>query len=306
MKKLALLPLFIFCFWHLFATQKIESSHLIALLNAGQDIYLENVVITGDINLTQLETKDLYTSEIKTSKNILDIEDIYDQTSDNYFVNIDQQLVFINCEFTGSIIGYESLPEENIILNTRFNKKIHFKNCTFKQDLLFKYAEFNGITEFIKAKLLGKSNFKFAVFNNYTCFNNTRFGCCSTFSNTIFNSFSSFLECTFSEQARFNHAIFNGMAVFSKSTFNKKSLFGFAEFKKVFFDKIKFFDKVSFQFAKFSDTADFTKSAFSSNSNFSNSIFNENIILNGTKFSYLPEFKNASKSTKYFLPLVLD
>jgi len=126
MKNLAVLVLGLVCSLILNAQNLIDANEIIDKINRGEDVMYENAIIEGDLDFTK--ANNLLYADLKLDRYVIsDIDDMYDRTSDNYYVEIDSKIEFINCEFEGAVTGYRVNEEENRIYNAKFNNTVTFQ-----------------------------------------------------------------------------------------------------------------------------------------------------------------------------------
>lgn len=292
MKNLTTLLLGIVFATTLNAQSIVDASDIIDKINNGEAVVYENTIIEGDLDFTQVENKTLQDVDFSKFK-VSEIEDIYDRTSDNYYVEIDSKIEFINCEFTGKVTGYSVDEEENQMYNVRFNKNVTFASCTFEEEIQFKYAVFNEDTEMESSYVDGGSNFTYAQFNNIVDFSRTSFLLESNFNNAVFTNLAMFQSTEFFGKAIFGEAIFKDAVYFTNTNFADKAMFTFASFKRAIFNHSRFNKEGYFSYATFSKFAEFENAIFTKKADFNNTRFYEKVNLNGAKFKLLPKFKFA-------------
>ena len=291
MRNLAVLVLGLLSFIGVNAQSVIDASEIIEKINNGQDVIYENVIIEGDLDFTQVDN--LLYADLNLDRYVIsDLDDMYDRTSDNYYVEIDSKIEFINCEFEGVVTGYRVDEEENRIYNAKFNNTVSFGGCTFTADVNFKYSLFEEETEMEYSILEAVSNFKYAQFNSIINFSGTDFYSYSNFSSARFNGLAVFQKTNFNKKALFGQANFAKAVYFTGTTFTERALFTYAKFKEAVFSNARFDSDGVFSYATFKESAKFTNAKFNDKAEFQNAKLND-IDLEGTTFNMLPDFKNT-------------
>jgi len=179
------------------AQTKIKASDIIKQINAGQAVAYSNVEIEGDLDLTDLENR-----EMKHS-------------SDNWFNNdhdfestVEVSLKFTNCTFLGSVLAYYNIDRANETYVAHFEKEVAFSNCIFRNASEFKYSEFHGTANFAGSTFNEPANFKYAEFSSGPLFGNVKFEDGADFKYTEFPRETSFEKATFHGMANFKYTKF--------------------------------------------------------------------------------------------------
>jgi hypothetical protein len=220
----------------------------------------------------------------------------------------------------GSNRDYANLVVENpiIINNSTINGKIRctnctfnyleYRNCTFKDDVLFdQKSKFNNVSFYLSkfkknvafdtCKFIGMSNFNNVKIDGNANFNSSEFipkdvADSADFSNAEFRGNTQFLDCSFSN-VKFANAKFHGKSTdFRRAKFLNYTLFWSefdtnADFTGSFFRngssffQVVFPEKVSFANCTFGGKSDFSFCNFTNETTFENSRFH-----NGAYFSY--------------------
>lgn len=221
MRLLTLFSLLLFSL-ALSAQDRISGAELISRLDKGENIALTNVTITGDLDFTKLADRE------------------EDRKGDwgkqkAYRTYVRNMLSFENCTFSGKVIGYDS-PQGNWnkskepMVNTDFDAKVAFVNCTFKEAVLFKYSNFDEMVSFYGADFQGKVNFKYTNFEEAINFSNTKFDGFANFKYTNFDEGPDFSSAEFDEDADFKYTKFPQGSTLANATFNDSANFKYTEF----------------------------------------------------------------------------
>jgi hypothetical protein len=202
---------------------KVEASEIVARINRGEAVQYRNARISGDLDLTQLSNRTFKLEGQGPEK-----DSIFTST-------VTVPVSFTGCTFDGKIIGYFN-PDNNQpnmkntarIYNTNFDKDVVFENCTFGEEVSFKYSEFRQ-----------KANFSGSRFNDLAFFKYTSFAQGPDFSGTSFKALS------------FKYVKFPGGTSFEGASFAGNSDFKYSEFSNgVSFRKASFNDYADFKYAK--------------------------------------------------------
>lgn len=204
------------------AQDRISGSDLIARLDKGESISLTDVTITGDLDFTKLADREEERNGDWNKRKA-------------YRTYVRSMLSFNNCTFTGKVIGYYS-PEGNWnndkepMVNTDFDEKVAFINCTFKEAVLFKYSNFEEMVTFQGADFQEKVNFKYTKFEEAINFSKAEFGGFANFKYTDFDEGPDFSNAAFNEDADFKYTKFPRGSSMANATFNDSANFKYTDF----------------------------------------------------------------------------
>lgn len=132
------------------SAKRVEAAKLVEQISEGKEVFLENVLVTGDFDLSKLHgrTNDaVYPEKNKTAR--------------VYSANIAQSLTFKNVIFEGKVIFFQKQENEKEISENRmvFRKPVTFDNCIFKQTADFELTNFNGGVSFANSTFKDKPSF---------------------------------------------------------------------------------------------------------------------------------------------------
>jgi len=292
MKTLAVLVLGIVCNWSVTAQTYVSADEIIDQINKGERVVYENAIIEGDLDFTLVENfkkEELLISPCEAGNLI----DMYDRTSDNYYVDVNSYIEFLSCEFTGNITGYSVDEEENTIYNARFNNEVVFGDCKFYGDVNFKYSVFTQKTELESSTIAGNANFRYASFENMADFSRTSFLQEAHYNATHFSGIAMFQASEFESNVNFCKTQFVDGAYFNYANFSERAMFTYANFKKADFNNVNFSKLSSFSYTVFKDCASFKEARFAQRAEFSNTRFDKDLEMEGTTFYETPLFNNA-------------
>ncbi|PIQ21108.1 MAG: hypothetical protein COW65_11080 [Cytophagales bacterium CG18_big_fil_WC_8_21_14_2_50_42_9] len=211
-----------------FAQNSVSATEIIAKINRGEAVSYQNVRITGDVDLTQLQNKKL---ERETEN---------DSDTKTYISTVTVPLHFINCTFAGKVLAYYN-PDANTInffgdsdnelFKTNFTKDVRFENCTFEEESAFKYSRFDGAVSFAGSHFKEEALFKYTHFNKGSAnFSRTTYSETANFKYVNLTEGINFTQAAFRDDADFKYAKFPENSSFEKASFNGFANFKYAEF----------------------------------------------------------------------------
>ena len=218
------------------AQQTIAAEDIISQINENQPVNLSDVTVIGDLRLVDVANQHLENSR----SNIYDSQDIYHCV-------VEVPLLFENCTFTGDIVGFENLEQEDKVLNAFMEQGVVFRNCTVEGEMLMKYAEFEREADFSNTRFLDYAQFKYTSFAQVANFNRSEFNDEACFKYTDFREMVNFQQSAFYDEANFKYTKFTAGVNFSNVQFDN-----FANFKYT-----KFRDPFSMDGARFSENGNF-------------------------------------------------
>ncbi|MDD3860366.1 MAG: hypothetical protein PHW83_09230 [Bacteroidales bacterium] len=270
--------------------QNVSVKKILKEINSGNDIYIEDAIIEGDIDFRTLDN---------ISKENKNLKCCY----------INQSLCFVNCTFTGKIIMSGAGIEEDFI-KTCFIKGVTFKNCIFKSDITASNCEFRGLTDFSNSIFESKSDFVGVYFaNKEVFFTECSFNEDANFSNSKFNGNVSFFKTVFTKYSYFQNMIIEGNAIFANCIFASYTDFSSAVFRGISnFNYVAFREKVILNYVNFYGRVDFIQTVFAKTNEIKNCEFHSLCRFSETDFSghteiennvfvsQMPELKNLKQS----------
>ena len=269
------------------ADARIESQTIIESIKGGQAVQFQNITITGDLDFTDLCDKDsaLPEKEETVMEKVLGFfVDINIEENQEVQCDIEVPIEFIGCTFQDRVIGWKNDEENAISYKVVFQDMIEFSNCTFKDEFLFKYSEFNGKTIF------SENNFKKTALFKY-----------ANFSQSV-----SFAKSIFSKEANFKYTSFPQNTNFAGSHFNNTANFKYTDFEDfVDFSEASFNSEANFKYTKFPKGVSFENTTFSANADFKYAEFSNPVNLKGTKFDGSTDFKYTTIDGSEFVQYLL-
>ncbi len=264
------------------AEDRIASHSIIDTIKNGITITYDNIIVVGDLDFTQLNDEKAILQEEEKSlaeKNISHI-DFDNSGSETVQCNIEAPVEFIGCTFQGQVIGWINDEINGISYNAVFHDKAKFSKCIFKEEVLFKYSEFNGKVDF------SENNYKKAVLFKYT----------------NFSSSVNFEGSVFTHEANFKYTTFLKETTFIGSQFKRNANFKYTDFDdSVDFSKTSFNEEANFKYTKFPKGVSFENSVFSALSNFKYTEFSKPLNFERTQFKGSTDFKYTTLDGEEFI-----
>lgn len=225
MKKLTSLLLFLFVSATVFAQSRIDGREIIAKINRGEAVSYRNATISGNLDFTQLDNRKVEESKSGSWWNGGD-------THRSYRSIVTVPVRFENCTFTGDVLAYYSLEDENETYNASFKEAASFENCAFERKSAFKYSHFEEGAVFSGCKFEDEALFKYAKFSEGPAFVNARFEGEANFKYVKFPEGTDFSRAVFSQDADFKYAAFPDGANFERTTFEQLANFKYTSFSE--------------------------------------------------------------------------
>ena len=182
------------------AEDRIASHSIIDKIKNGITITYDNIIVIGDLDFTQLyDKKAILQEEEKSLAEKITSYFIDFNISGNKTIqcNVEVPVEFIGCTFQGQVIGWINDEINGISYNAVFHDKAKFSKCIFKEEVLFKYSEFNGKVDF------SENNYMKAVLFKYTNFNSS-----VNFEGSVFTHEANFKYTTFPKETTFMRSQF--------------------------------------------------------------------------------------------------
>ncbi|MEM7572903.1 MAG: pentapeptide repeat-containing protein [Bacteroidota bacterium] len=230
MKQLPLLLSLLFLSLGVLQAQRtIDASEIISRLDAGDDIDLRGVTVNGDLNFTQVADR-----ERDRGSDWADGE--------NYRCHVRNQVSFVDCTFTGKVLGYFREEEEGRrnrnrnwnnngpLYNVDFHEGVSFSGCQFAGDVNFKYSRFYEGADFQESGFGERALFKYSKFDNSANFAGVEIAGESVFKYTQFPDGVDFSQARFNGDATFKYTKFPEGVDFSQATFQREANFKYAQF----------------------------------------------------------------------------
>lgn len=254
--------------------QDVSTEKIIKEINSGQNIYIEDAVIEGDLDFRTIDN---------ISKENLKLKCCY----------VNQSLCFVNCTFTGKIIMSGTSKEEDFI-RTCFLKGVTFKNCIFKSEVIASNCEFRGLTDFSNSIFESKADFVGVYFaNKEVFFTECSFNGEAQFSNSKFNGNVSFYKTFFNKYSYFQNIVIEGNAIFANCMFASYTDFSSTIFRGISnFNYVAFREAVIMNYISFLGRVDFVQTVFAKKNEIKNCEFFNICRFSETEFSGKTQIEN--------------
>ncbi len=255
-------------------SNSVNASELINLINEGKDIYIENKIIEGVIDLTQLKTGS-------------------DENKNIHRISITSSLTFLHCIFTEKIIGYSTNDSKTNLVS--FTKNITCIECEFKEEVFLRECTFYGSANFSGTSFVKKTSFEGSNFITDAFFSKSSFSDEARFQNVVFQNKSNFMEAICGKTISFQGAGFTGDAQFSVVKFLAYADFSVCAFSAgCYFNYAEFSNQAIFNNTVFKGRAEFLKSLFNGNTEFKACIFYNIVKMNEATIGNNLNFTNAA------------
>ncbi len=198
----------------------VNTDEIVRKLNRGQNIYYENAVIEGTLDLTRLEN----VARADVRHNVSYVE---------------THIAFINCTFEGEVIAYR-MDDETGIYSTVFERNVNFDNSTFNKGVCFKNTQFMGFADFGNTSYKSDASFYFVQFQSNAYFSNSKFEQNADFSYSQIYGKAHFSDAVFKGKTSFKKVLFESNAYFTMAKFGGNTVFDFARFRGDIFLDCKF------------------------------------------------------------------
>ncbi len=236
--------------------EEIKSDKIIKKIKKGENIALENFIIKGDLDFTQIA------EDIQVSKN-------------KFRSYLKNSFIFSNCIFEGKVFSFKKKDKEGKEYIVNFEKNLIFFSCEFKEEVNFKEAIINGISNFSNSKFFKKLTFEGVFFNYHNIyFTGSIFEKKVKFQRAVFSGNANFLKTKFKGKTSFQSSIFKGNAQFGASNFNERLDFSnIIVHGNLFFNQTIFYNNLLFNNSIFKNRAEFVGAKFLIDSDFTEVIF---------------------------------
>ncbi|WKN44517.1 pentapeptide repeat-containing protein [Tunicatimonas pelagia] len=224
--RLLCLPIILFALSALatagIAQQRVDADEVIRQINEGQTVTYQDVEISGDLDLTNLDTRE----RTESSEGWFGFGN-----NDTYESVVEASISFINCTFLGDVIAYYHDDREEDTFIAHFEGDVVFRKCTFREGSEFKYSEFAGESDFSGSVFEEEANFKYAEFSEAPSFAQSVFSDEANFKYAEFPEETNFTAVVFDDEADFKYAEFPRGASFKEAVFNNLANFKYAKFR---------------------------------------------------------------------------
>lgn len=246
------------------ASAAISAQDLLAQIRSGEPLDYDNLTISGQLDLRQLDGP------------------------------VKQSIRITNSRFLGPV------RIEAVI----FAEALDLRGCIFQEDVSFIKSRFQGDAKFSGARFIKLADFADTSFVGLSSFIGTRFLNDTSFGNAQFNGDATFMDCIFAKDVDFDNANFLRSGSFRNANFENVRFFetqfaGQATFLAARFQgnatfaATRFESDVVFRDARFFMGSTFGLSSFSGLADFGNVDFRKTAFFGGVKFADLAYFVSA-------------
>jgi len=300
-------------------SEVVYASEILAKIEKGEDIDLNGRSISGNLDLKQLNLKNLKKDEqgrtVISSKISLANCRLMGEFSFTHS-NFKKPISFFrthfegNADFSGNFGGIDFFNThfrgDATFFDARFGGEVKFEGVHFERYAAFSDTHFVGAVYFKFANFGGMANFSNAHFEKIAVFNSTHFQEDANFDGVHFEKDAGFSRSRFEENAGFDSAHFQGNANFEgarfaggiinfsnahfqgNASFGSVQFAGFAGFSSAYFERESTFSK-----AHFLGNAHFQVVHFKLVANFLDAHFQEDANFNGAHFYEDADFRGA-------------
>ena len=213
--------------------REVPASEILEKIQAGEDVHLENVRITGEFNLGRIELETVPITRTWWEINLMGLKEE---------LKIVESKIVIRSSIFENDIDFSNTQFKKPVdfLDTSFLGISNFSGVSFSSDAYFITASFGGDAHFGGASFGGDAHFWDASFGGDTRFGGASFGGDTSFGGASFGGDTSFGGTSFGGDAHFWDASFGGDTYFVGTSFGGDVIFSSAEFNKVSFFNIAF------------------------------------------------------------------
>jgi len=278
--------------------QKISAGALIDQISKGSTVAYSNVVISGDLDLTDADlVKDSFLDRPP---------EIIDSPISITGSIFEGDLILENKTFRMPLIFNNNIFRGNVYFNdSKFTNGVSFNGSTFKSSISFSRTHFFQDICYRGCLFEGNCNFACSSFEKTALFKDTMFLSEATFRGAIFkddlvfenssskNSFLSFYNSTFLKEVHFRRSRFEGQGIqFIEAEFGDSEILG-STFNNSDFSGSNFNGAVKILNGVFNGSSDFSEVIFNRDVAIYGSVFNGDINLKGSKFRGQASFKSS-------------
>ena len=253
------------------AQTTVSATDILRQVAAGEDVRLNGVTITGDLDFTRLPERR------STQKG-------YGGSQQHWTYPIRVALTFVDCTFAGDVWGFRIEQKDKDYKGgqahkAEFHEDVLFRGCRFEEDVNFKYSTF-----------LADADFPAARFEEYAGFKYTKFSDDADFSEIEVDGDANFKYTEFAGAVDMSDAVFGDLAEFKYTDFEDRVTFANAVFR----------DDAVFKYVKFPAGVDMTKARFERDADFKYAKFRRPAVFEGTDWGRDADFKYTQLDGKPF------
>ena len=237
--------------------KEVKASEILKHIENGEDIYLENCSIVGELNISAIKLKTVPNPDFYKLLNEEDPKEVLVF----YGINENRSIVQSNIKIKNSFF------ENGLDLScTTFNAPIDFDGTTFNDSADFNGSNFNASANLSRSTFNIHADFAWTTFNAPTYFSWARIDTWIEVG-TYFNN-ADFTRSTFNAPVNFEGSAFNDFANFACTTFNDSVRLGTDFYAPADFTWTTFNAPVNFEGSAFNDFANFAWTTFNDSGDF--------------------------------------
>ncbi len=252
-----------------------NAKQILTELEKGNDVFLINSTITGDLDFTTLNTAYTASAAIRQYE-------------------VAGSLTMVNCVVKGQVIGYHIDKES--LKQVVFRKNFSCPGTRFEGKVNLQDAQINGIADFSAAVFDKPVSFEGAVFNSRPQFNKATFYDEARFQGALFMYHATFMDAVFEGVAGFQNVRWYADANFNNTRFLRYADFGnlqcqgdlffnYAQFaKQAMFNNGRLFGRVEMMSCLFENQLDFSQTLFYGNLKLVNTECKAELLLTDATF----------------------
>jgi uncharacterized protein YjbI with pentapeptide repeats len=277
----------------------IPAQEVAGKLAAGEPVYYDSVIISGNLDLRSLPEARISVPVAITNSSfgnatfagVTFAQDAVfwgSRFGNSSFEKASflGQADFANASFANASFSFASFSQPAYFTGTVFGDNVSFEDAKFEKDAFFSQSLFMGI-----------ANFNYSDFVSYSYFSGAQFHSDAIFSDIDFSGALDFSGAKVAGRANFFQSRFSS-AIFSNSVFSGPVQFGLAEFSGLCsFGQVFFADEANFNLARFSQATYFSEAEFQGLSLFGLARFEDIASLQSCIFGDDINFKGSSFST---------
>jgi hypothetical protein len=244
----------------------VQAKEILRMIERGEDVEIENRVIKGDLDLSELALK-----EVRVERNHDEI---------NMGANEYAKCVVSSIKIKRCII-------ENFVnfSNAIFQKRVRFDDAIFHENVSFKGSKFYEEISFFNTQFDGHVDFDYAQSSHLFVFILVNFSGIVRISSAHFEGVAQFTRTAFEDNAIFIGSQFHADAIFGRSQFDGDAYFGSARFEgNANFSNVRFGKYLDFTAAKFEKNLNLSGSKIDDMKLHTNFKFDSKIELNDSNF----------------------
>lgn len=258
----------------------VDAKDILAKIESGEDVYYNNVKISGVLDFSQLVENSKFS---------------YNESESKIRIEVPSSITIINSTIENGIIAAGTRNGKSVVVS-------------FKRNITLSHTLVKGIVSFSGSTIAGAvycnstiftSNVSFegaSLLSNDILFSESAFKGEANFQGAIFSGTPTFLKTSFEQLAAFQNASFLSDAQFGASTFYSYADFSLLKVTGAFlagtssflgkavFTTARFKDRADFYSVEFQNTADFSRSIFTGPLRFENAKFDSTLSLDETTF----------------------